>query len=67
MAQRNEEFWRKDFSHTQEADYNREDGKFKYLWVAIYTLELFYAYLKDDATALNHLRNTPAENGVPNT
>lgn len=65
MAQRNEELWRQDFSHIQEADYNREDGNIGYLWVAIYTLKFFDAYLKHDATALNYLKKTPAENGVP--
>jgi len=65
MAQRNEEFWRQDFPHLQEADYDREDGNIGYLWVAIYTLKFFDAYLKHDAAALNYLKKTPAGNGVP--
>lgn len=64
-AQRNELLWKNEFSHLQEADYDRQDGMIGYAWVARYTRAFLDAYLKHDTAATTFLRNTPAENGVP--
>lgn len=53
------------FAENQVADYGRDDANVSYAWVARYTLGFLDAYLKDDASAMTFLKNTPAENGVP--
>jgi dienelactone hydrolase len=53
------------FAENQVADYGRGDTNVSYAWVARYTLGFLDAYLKDDASAMTFLKNTPAENGVP--
>ncbi|HWG67968.1 MAG TPA: dienelactone hydrolase family protein [Steroidobacteraceae bacterium] len=69
MFQREEDLWKdfydKDFSDHEKADYGREDGIIGYGWVARYTLWFLDAYLKHDAAAASLLKKTPAENGVP--
>lgn len=65
MAQRNEQFWKDDFARMQLDDYNREDGTIGYQWTATYTLNFFDAYLKQNAAALDYLKKTSAQNGVP--
>ncbi len=64
MYQRNEDVW-KSFSQQQIADYGREDGIAGYAWIARYTAQFLDAYLKHDAAAMAWIKNTPAENGVP--
>jgi dienelactone hydrolase len=64
MYQRNEEVW-KNFSESQKADYEREDGITGYSWIARYTLQFLNAYLKHDAAAMAYLKKPPAEIGVP--
>lgn len=53
------------FAENQVADYGRGDTNVSYAWVARYTLGFLDASLKDDASAMTFLKNTPAENGVP--
>lgn len=53
------------FAENQVADYGRGDVNVSYAWMARYTLGFLDAYLKDDASAMTFLKNTPAENGVP--
>ncbi len=69
MAQRNEDFWQdfsdEEFPDKQIADYEREDGMVGYSWVARYTLNFLNAHLRRDLPAMAFLRNTPAQNGVP--
>lgn len=62
--QRSERF-RKEGLHFVPADYSLEDGAISYNWIARYTLEFLNAYLKNDSQAGAFLKNTPAENGVP--
>ncbi|HLY42193.1 MAG TPA: tetratricopeptide repeat protein [Terracidiphilus sp.] len=64
MLQRNEDVW-KHSKGELKADYDREDGMSGYAWMARYTLAFLNAYLKHDATAMDWLKKTPAENGVP--
>lgn len=47
------------------AEYTLEDGAATYNWMARYCLEFLDAYLNHDAAAVQFLRRTPAENGVP--
>ena len=65
MAHRNERLWQYEFAGLQEADYGRDDGMTGYACIARYTRAFLDAYLKQDAQALEYLKNTPAENGVP--
>lgn len=66
ISQRNERLWQLDFpSWQREADYTREDGITGYTWVARYTREFLDAYLKHDEQALEFLKSTPGQNGVP--
>ena len=64
MTQRSERFWKR-FPTMQKADYGRADGMAGFGWVARYTLRFLDAYLKHDAGAMEFLKKTPAENGVP--
>lgn len=64
MTQRNEHAWDR-LASWQKADYGREDGMVGYGWVARYTLEYLDAYLKHDMAAMEFLKKTPKENGVP--
>lgn len=63
-GQRVEDVWRT--SHNApKSDYTREDAIAGYGWVARYTLQFLNAYLKHDVAAMEFLKNTLAENGVP--
>ena len=53
------------FAENQVADYGREDANTYYALAARYTLNFLDAYLKRDAVAMDFLKKTPAENGVP--
>jgi tetratricopeptide (TPR) repeat protein len=64
MFQRNEDIW-KSFPRSHKADYTRADGIVGYAWIARYILEFLDAYLKHDAQAMEFLKKTPAEVGVP--
>jgi pimeloyl-ACP methyl ester carboxylesterase len=64
MFQRDDDVW-VDFSKFQKADYDREDCRVEYGWVARYTLAFLDSYLKHDREALAFLERTPSENGVP--
>lgn len=64
MFQRNEHIW-KSFPRNHKADYTRADGIVGYAWIARYTLEFLDAYLKHHAEAMEFLKKTPAEVGVP--
>lgn len=65
MYQRREDMWTTHFLEWQKADYGREDGVTGYGWVARYTLCFLNGYLKGDTSAMAFLKQTPAENGVP--
>jgi tetratricopeptide (TPR) repeat protein len=64
IYQRNEEIW-KHYARNRKGDYSRADGTMGYAWVARYTVTFLNAYLKQDAAAMQFLKKTPAENGVP--
>lgn len=64
IYQRNEDTW-KYFAESRKGDYSRADGTVGYGWVARYTLAFLNAYLKHDTEAMQFLKKTPAENGVP--
>jgi len=64
MYQRNEDAWKR-YQEDHKGDYEREDGIVGYAWIARYTLQFVNAYLKHDAQAMEFLKKTPAENGVP--
>jgi dienelactone hydrolase len=64
MYQRNEDTW-KGYPRSHKGDYSRADGIVGYAWVARYTLVFLDAYLKHDAGAMEFLKKTPAEVGVP--
>ena len=51
--------------HFAPADYSLQEGNESYNWMARYTLEFLDSYLKKDASAVQFLKRTPAENGVP--
>ena len=51
--------------HFIPADYSLEEGNESYNWIARYTLEFLNAYLKQDPRAIQFLKQTPAQNGVP--
>jgi dienelactone hydrolase len=67
MAQRNEDEMQmaQEIYGTRKVDYGREDGIAGFAWLARYTLEYLNAYLKEDASGMAFLRNTPVENGAP--
>jgi dienelactone hydrolase len=66
MYQRNEDVWEESKSDGSfKADYGRNDGIPGYAWVSRYTLAFLDAYLRHDTAAMDWLRKTPAENGVP--
>jgi len=62
--QRDQRWWT-DYPQYQPADYGREDAIAGYAWMARYTLAFLNGYLKHDGAAMNFLKKTPAENGVP--
>ena len=67
LYQRDQHFWWK-LDHVlpfQQADYGRADAATGYAWVARYTLRFLDAYLKGDASAMDFLKRSPAENRVP--
>jgi dienelactone hydrolase len=64
MYQRNEHIW-KYYPANRKGDYSRADGIVGYAWLARYTLEFLDAYLKQDARAMEFLKKTPADVGVP--
>ena len=64
MFQRDESFW-KGSAKFMKADYTRADGTTGYAWVARYSVHFLDAYLKHDASAIDWLKKTPAENGAP--
>lgn len=64
MFQRDEGFW-KGSEKFMKADYTRADGATGYAWVTHYTGRFLDAYLKHDSAAVEWLKKTPAENGVP--
>jgi dienelactone hydrolase len=64
MTQRSERFWKR-FPAGQKADYGREDGAVSFGWVSRYTVAFLDAYLRHDAAAVEFLKKTPRENGVP--
>ena len=64
MYQRNEDIWA-DYPRSHKADYSRADGIVGYAWVTRYTLQFLNAYLKHDLQAMEFLKKTPAEVGVP--
>lgn len=64
LTQRSEWYFENEFPKVQLADYSRADGTVGYAWVARYTREFLDAYLEHDATSLEFLKNTPAQNGV---
>jgi dienelactone hydrolase len=65
IAHRNEQFWKDEFDHLQEADYDRADGMVGYSWVVRYTEKFLDAYLKRDPEALKYLKSKPGDNVVP--
>jgi dienelactone hydrolase len=64
MYQRNENTWT-GYAKSHKGDYSRADGIVGYAWIARYTLEFLNAYLKHDARAMEFLKKTPADVGVP--
>ena len=65
-GQRQDRFWTTgEFAAMQHADYDRRDGVIGYAWTARYTREFLDAFLKQDSTARDFLKRTPAQNGVP--
>jgi pimeloyl-ACP methyl ester carboxylesterase len=64
MYQRSDRF-RNEALHFSPADYSLEEGAESYSWMARYTLEFLNAYLKHKDSALQFIRHTPAQNGVP--
>lgn len=62
MFQRDEGFWKRG---ELKEDYTRADGATSYAWVARYTVHFLDAYLRHDASAMEWLKKTPAENGAP--
>jgi pimeloyl-ACP methyl ester carboxylesterase len=69
MYQRNEFVWNRFFDRKaagqRPGDYDRADGIVGYAWVCRYTLAFLDAYVKHDRGAMTFLRNTPAQNNVP--
>jgi len=57
--------FRKEAMQFSPADYSLEEGAVSYNWMARYTLEFLNAYLKHEESAVQFLKRTPAENGVP--
>jgi pimeloyl-ACP methyl ester carboxylesterase len=64
LYQRSERF-RKEALQFSPADYSLEEGASSYNWMARYTLEFLNAYLKHKDSAIQFIRHTPSENGVP--
>lgn len=64
MFQRDENFW-KGSAKFMKADYTRADGITGYAWVTRYAVHFLDAYLKHDASAMDWLKKSPAENGAP--
>lgn len=65
-GQRQDRLWTTgEFASMQRADYDRQDGVIGYAWVARYTKAFLDTSLRQDATASDFLKKTPAQNGVP--
>jgi dienelactone hydrolase len=67
LYQRSEDFWWElaQVYPLRQADYGRADTMAGYGWVARYTLRFLDAYLKNDVSAMEFLKRSPAENQVP--